>query len=129
MDPAALIKQIEHYLRSRSIEICSKPFQVVAPSAGGLVKLHGRSLVVIDSKASDIERLMALAEALCALDLEPTELPVAVQSVVVKVHAKRRWRRRRLVGKHHFVKPLWLQSKLVSRRPGLHRCSDNDNET
>lgn len=129
VDPTALIRQIERYLRSRGIEICSKPFQSNLLSAGGLVKLNGRSVVIVDGKAPDVERLMALAEALCALDLEPTELPSAVQSVVVKAHARRRWRRRRLVGKRNLVKPLWLQSKILSRRPGLRACPSNDNET
>jgi hypothetical protein len=129
VDPAVLIKQIERYLRSRGIEICAKPFQIDAPSAGGLVKLNGRSLVVVDSKAPDVERLMALAEALCALECEPALLPPDVQSIVVKAHAKRRWRRRRLVGARNFAKPLWLQSKILSRRPGLHTCPSNDNES
>lgn len=129
MDTAALIKTIERYLRSRGIEICAKPFQIEAPSAGGLVKLNGRALVVVDSKAPDVERLMALAEALCALDCEPALLPPDVQSIVVRAHARRRWKRRRLVGKRNFVKPLWLQSMILSRRPELHNCPSNDNET
>jgi hypothetical protein len=129
VDPPALIKKIEGYLRSRGIEICAKPFQIEAPSAGGLVKLNGRALVVVDSKAPDVERLMALAEALCALEFEPALLPPEVQSIVVKVNARRRWKRRRLVGKRNLVKPLWLQSKILSRRPGLHICPSNDNET
>ncbi len=129
VDPPALIKKIELYLRSRGIEICAKPFHMEAPSSGGLVKINGRALVVVDSKAPDVERLMALAEALCALDCEPALLPAEVQSIVVKAHARRRWKRRRMVGKRSFGKPLWLQSMILSRRPELHNCPSNDNES
>jgi len=128
VNPATLIRQIERYLGSRGVEICSRPFQIEAPSAGGLVRLNGRSLVVVDSKAPVMERLMALAEALCALDYEPTLLPPDVQSIVLKAHAKRRWKRRRLMGRRKVFKPLWLQSKILSRKPGLRACSREDNE-
>ncbi len=74
MNPAALIEQMETYLLSRGIRVCSKPFQAKSTSAGGLVKLEGRTLVVLDSMAPPVERLMVLAEALCSLDYEPALL-------------------------------------------------------
>jgi len=126
VNPATLIRRIERYLKSRGVEVCSKPFQIEAPSAGGLVKVNGRSLVVVDSKAPEVERLMALAEALCALEYEPALLPPGVQSIVVRAHAKLRWKRRRLMGKRKVFKPLWLQSKILSRKPGLHACRRED---
>ena len=129
VNPSMLIRQIERYLRSRGVEICARPFQIEAPSAGGLVKLNGRSLVIVDGKAFVVERLMALAEALCALDYEPALLPPDVRSIVVKARAKRRWKRRRLMGKRKVFKPLWLQSKILSRKPGLHACRRETSES
>lgn len=129
MNPAALIEQIEGYLSSLGVEICSKPFQGASASAGGLVKLKGRTLVVVDSKAPQVERLMVLADALCGLDCEPASLSPDVQRVVAKASAKRRWRRKRLVGRANLPKPLWLQSRLLSKSPGLRACRRNDPES
>lgn len=125
MNPAALIEQMETYLLSRGIRVSSKPFQARSTSAGGLVKLEGRTLVVLDSMAPPVERLMVLAEALCSLDYEPALLPSEVRRAVKKASAKRSWRHRRLVVKLGLTKPPWLQSQLVSRSPGLRACKGN----
>ena len=125
VNPATLIEQMENYLSLLGVEVCSKPFQVTSVSAGGLVKLNGRTLVVVDSKAPQVERLMVLADALCGLDCEPTLLPPEVQRIVAKAKAKRRWRRKRLIGRANVPKPLWLQSRLLSKSPGLRACRRN----
>ena len=129
VNPAPLIEQIEDYLSSLGVQVYSTPFQVKSISAGGLVKLNGRTLVVVDSRAPQVERLMVLADALCGLDCEPASLSADVQRLLSKARSKRRWRRRRLVGRVTMPKPLWLQSRLLSRSPGVHACRRNDQES
>jgi hypothetical protein len=120
-----LIEQIESCLSSLGIEVCAKPFHSTSSSAGGLVKLRGRTLVVVDGGAPQVERLMVLADALCGLDCEPSLLSPDAQRIVAKARARRRWRRKRLVGKSSLPKTLWLQSRLLSKHPGLRACRRN----
>jgi hypothetical protein len=98
-------------------------------TSGGLVKLNGRMLVVVDSEAPESERLLVLADALSCLGVKPEVLSEEVQRIVKKARAKRRWRRKRVFGRVGEVKPLWLQSRLVSRTPGLRACKGNDRNT
>lgn len=126
VDPAALIEQIESYLLSRGVPICCKPFHTSGMSSGGLVKLNGRMLVVVDSEAPQGVRLMVLADALSCLGVQPDVLSEEVQRIVAKARAKRLWRRKRVLGRLGVTKPLWVQSRLVSRRPGLRACKGND---
>jgi len=126
VNPSALIEQIETYLSLLGVPICCKPFHANGTSSGGLVKLNGRILVVVDSAAPQVERLMVLADALSCLGIQPEVLPEEVRRLVVKARAKRQWRRKRLLGRISVAKPLWLQSRLVSRSPGLRACKGND---
>ena len=126
MNPLALIEQIETYLSSLGVPICCKPFHANGICSGGLVKLNGRMLVVVDSAAPQVERLMVLADALSCLGVQPEVLSEEVRRVVAKARAKRHWRRKRLLGRLSAAKPLWLQSRLVSRNPGLRACKGND---
>ncbi len=125
VNPSTLIEQIETYLSSLGVPICCKPFHANGICSGGLVKLNGRMLVVVDSAAPQVERLMVLADALGCLGIQPEGLPEEVRRWVAKACAKRQWRRKRLLGRLSVAKPLWLQSRLVSRSPGLRACKGN----
>ena len=50
------------------------------PGAGGLCKINGKSLVILNTKASPVERSYALAEALRALDLSRLEMDPELRS-------------------------------------------------
>ncbi len=126
VNPSSLIEQIEAYLSSRGVPVCCKPLHAQGIVSGGLVKLNGRILVVVDSAAPQVERLMVLADALGRLGIDPGALSEDVRCLVTKARAKRLWRRKRLLGRLGGAKPLWLQSRLVSRSPGLRACKGND---
>ncbi len=129
VNPAALIEQIERYLFSRGVRGASRPFQTGNGIAGGLVKLKGRPLVVVDSSAPQVERLMVLADVLCSLDIELDALPMEVRRVVAKARTRRRWLRARLVGRVNLKSPFWLHSRPLVRSPGLRACKGNDPES
>lgn len=129
VNPAALVRQIEAYLSSRGVPVCARPFQVASLNSGGLVKINGRAVVLLNSAAPPVERLMALADALCSLDFEPESLSIEVKRLVSKALAKRRWRRRQLVGARRRNNLLWLRSRLVLQRPGLRACEANDRKS
>lgn len=126
VNPAALIEQIERYLFSRGVRVAARPFQGANGIAGGLVKLKGRPLVVVDSSAPQVERLMVLADVLCSLNIELASVSMEVRRVVAKARARRRWLRCRLVGRINLNNPIWLQSTRLVRSPGLRACKGND---
>jgi hypothetical protein len=124
--PVAMIQQMERLLSSRGVKVSARPIQSSNGIAGGLVKLKGRPLVVIDSSAPQVEQLMVLAEVLCSLDFELALLPTDVRRIVVKARAKRRWRLARLTGRARDHRRSWTQLRLVTFGPGLRACKDHD---
>jgi hypothetical protein len=113
-------------LSEQGVRLSARPFQTASTVAGGAVKLGGRSFVIIDSGAPIVEQMMALAEAICALGIEPAELSREARLVVAKAHARRRWRRKRLVGRALKNKALWFRARPASISPGLRACKGNE---
>jgi hypothetical protein len=109
-------------LSVHGVRLSTRPFQSVATVAGGAVKVGGRVLVIIDSGAPAVEQLMALAEAICSLGIEPSGLSREARLVVAKARARRRWRRTRLVGRSLTNKMLWFGARQSSMSPGLRTC-------
>ncbi len=69
--------------------------RVSARSAGGLCRLRGKQLIIVDGLATESERAAALAEALVEIGL-PAELELSVATAaLVTMMARRRHRLRR----------------------------------
>ncbi len=56
------------------IEVKSTALRGTHPSAGGLCRINGKSVVLLNSKASPIDRGFALAQVLRTLDLAGLDL-------------------------------------------------------
>lgn len=124
--PRATIEEMALILARHGVRVSFRPFHSVSTVAGGVVKLGAQSLVVINGAAPIVEQLMALAEALCSLDIELALLPHEIALLVAKAHARRRWRRRRLLGLSSRNKLMWQLSRSSTRYPGIHACKRND---
>jgi len=76
------------------IEVRSEPFETGGTSAGGICKLRGRELILIDAKASVPDRAAALATVLADLDHERVYLaPLAREYLYAERARKRRMNR------------------------------------
>ena len=68
--PRAMIDEMALILARYGVRVSFRPFHSVGTVAGGMVRLGMQSLVVIDGAAPMVEQLVALAEALCSLNVQ-----------------------------------------------------------
>jgi hypothetical protein len=113
-------------LSHHGVRLSSRPFHSAGTVAGGVVKLGGRVLVVIDSAAPAVEQLMAMAEVICSLGIEFSSLSSEARQVVERARARRRWRRKRLLGRAACNQSIWQSSRLSLRSPGVRACKGNE---
>jgi hypothetical protein len=62
MGEASLYDELHSVLLKAGMEIRVEPFKTPSDSAGGLCRMKGRNLVILDEKASVPERARALLE-------------------------------------------------------------------
>src|SRR5512142_310508 len=122
VNPRAMIDWLVGVLSVQGVRLSSRPFQSASTVAGGAVKLAGQAFVIVDSGAPIVEQVMALAEAICSLGIEPSGLSREARLVVAKAYARRRWRRKRLVGRALTNKALWFRARQSTASPGLRAC-------
>lgn len=70
MDEGTQLDEISSVLQRAGVIIRVEPFQEPSKSGGGLCKVHGKDLVILDSRASRPEQLRALLEVIEDLGLE-----------------------------------------------------------
>lgn len=74
MDPRQLLGELRAAALALGVEVRAAPFTARGSSAGGLCRVRGRSVIVLDASASSIDQAAALAEALASYDLAPARL-------------------------------------------------------
>lgn len=107
------------------VGLSSRPFQSASPSAGGAVKVGGKTIVIVDGGAPVVEQLVALAEAVCALSLESSLLSLDARSFVEHVRSRRHWRRKRLLGLRASGKMVWFGPRSKEKVVSGHVPNDN----
>ncbi len=68
VEPARLVDELMGVARKLGIEVRVVPLRGPTRSAGGLCRLNGKQMLLLDQKSSAIDRAGALAEALAGLD-------------------------------------------------------------
>ena len=102
MDPNRLLEDLTKVAQQLGIEVRSHVLRGLHASHGGLCRIHGRNVVLLNSKASVIERGTALAEALSQVDLQGIELDHVTRDII-----------------EHRGRPLRALSAHARSRPGL----------
>lgn len=69
MNEGALLDEMTAVLKAAGLEIRTEPFRLPPDSAGGLCRVHGRKLVLLDSGASRPEQARALLEVVESIGL------------------------------------------------------------
>ncbi len=80
MDPQRVLAGLLHLAEHLGWEVKHCTLRGFHPGAGGLCKVNGKSVLLLNSKASLVERTYALAEALRPLDLASLEMDPEVRS-------------------------------------------------
>jgi hypothetical protein len=102
MDPNRMLEDLTKVAQQLGIEVRSHVLRGFHASHGGLCRINGRKVVLLNSKASVIERGTALAEALAQVDLQGIELDHTMRDII-----------------EHRGRPLRAMSASARSRPGL----------
>jgi hypothetical protein len=85
MDDKVLLSQLEDLARSLSIELRYEPFKMEGLfSSGGLCKLKGQYLLIVNSKSSIRDKIEALAAAVNRFDLHHVYLRPGLRAFLEK---------------------------------------------
>ena len=85
MDNKTLLAQLENLARSLSIEVRYEPFKMEGLfSSGGLCKLKGQYLLIVNSKSSIRDKIEALATAVNRFDLRHVYLRPGLRTFLEK---------------------------------------------
>ena len=90
MGPHRLLEELLSVARKLGLEVRIQPFHGGLRSAGGLCRLRGRLLVILDQRADEFEKGRVLAEALGTFDIERIYLAPEARALVEKARARRR---------------------------------------
>ena len=80
VEPRSLLDALLDFAARLPLEVRREPFSHRSTVAGGLCRLRGREVILLDAAAPAVEQAVALAEAL-ALKLEARPLPACVPVV------------------------------------------------
>jgi len=92
MDQDALIWQLEQLARGFGIKIRQEPISLDEEGinvVGGLCKLKGEQLLIINSKASIKDKIRAFVQALSNFDLDQVYIRPAIRALIERFEAEK----------------------------------------
>ena len=120
VDPARLVDELSHIARKLCIEVRVEHMRLPTHSSGGLCRLKGRQVLLLDSKSSVIDRAGALAEALARFDISAIEMSDDTRVVIENAHARQA---RLASGAATPSTPPPTVHTLLRPKPSLRRCA------
>jgi hypothetical protein len=114
VDPKALLSELLCACRTLGLGIRDEPMKVPATRlAGGLVRLRGVAVVIVDSAAPAIDRVAAVADALSELAIASLQLSAdACRAIAL---ARQRRQHRHFPMRRIALVALWKEPKLSHR--------------
>jgi hypothetical protein len=130
VDPKALLDELLSTCRMLGLVVRDEPMKVpTSRLAGGLVRLHGTPVVIVDSSAPVIDRVAAVADAICEHNIDPIHLSADARRAISHARARRKRARSRLRNRRTETASHWKASQLLRTRPTVSRCRDTDQES
>ena len=121
MDARRLLDELLSVARKLGLKVRIEPMRTAAGHAGGLCRVQGRMLVLLDELASPVEQAGALAEALGELDVENVYMAPEARRSIEATRRHNNWR---------VSDPTRTDRQRVRQlpipKPGLRRTSDRD---
>ena len=88
MKPRHLLKELEQVAAALALTVRTQPFRTaIAP--GGLCKLRGQSVVLLNSRTHEDDRALVLAEVLNTMDVTDVAMSEDAREFLAARHAKR----------------------------------------
>lgn len=78
--------------RKLELEVRIEPFITPGRSAGGLCRIRGRQVVLLDARAAPLEQAASLAEALVAFELEAVYMAPEARRFIEQRRQPSAWR-------------------------------------
>jgi hypothetical protein len=129
VDPKALLDELFDVCRMLGLAVRDEPMKVPATRlAGGLVRLHGIPIVIVDSLSPVVDRVAAVADAICELDIDPIRLSTEARRAISHARARRRRARRGLRNRRSDTASPFRASRAHRPKP-LSRRRDSDDST
>ena len=88
VSPSELLALLLGAATDAGVAVRTEPFVTTSRRGGGLIRLRGRSVVVLDENASPAERAATLAEALAECDLDHRRVAPAAWEQIVRARAR-----------------------------------------
>ena len=92
MSPADMLRALESVARRLGIPVRSEPF--CTEGRGGLCRVHGETVIVVNASLPVAERVAVLADALAAFDLEGIYVTPVLRAKMAQLRDQLRTRRR-----------------------------------
>ncbi|MGC4063469.1 MAG: hypothetical protein QM784_02210 [Polyangiaceae bacterium] len=128
VDPKALLDELIGACRMLGLSVREEPMKVPATRlAGGLVRLHGIPVVIVDSLSPIVDRVAAVADAICELDIDPIHLSTEARRAISHARARRRRARRGLRNRRSDPTSPWRASRMLRPKP-LSKPRDRDGD-
>lgn len=95
VDPERLLEELVEVARAMGVTVRIEPLRVaVHHASGGMIRLNGQSLVLLDAKSPLFDRVLTLADAIAPLAVHglPAELTAEARELLEAARAKREGR-------------------------------------
>ncbi len=89
MKPRHLLKEFEQVATQLNLSVRTQAFRGALSGPGGLCKLRGERVVLLNSRSHEDERALVLAEVLAAMDTSRANMSEAAREFLFSRRAKR----------------------------------------
>jgi hypothetical protein len=88
VSPEEAIRALSEVAAQAGVEVRIEPFALALSGKGGLCRIEGRLVVLVDAKLSVLEQAGVIGEALADVDLEGVAIPAAASAYVRTGHGE-----------------------------------------
>jgi hypothetical protein len=88
VSPDEAIRALSEVATRAGVEVRIEPFALALSGKGGLCRIEGRLVVLVDAKRSVLEQAGVIGEALGEVDLEGLEIPPALDAYLRTGHGE-----------------------------------------
>ena len=86
MGPEEVVRALSAVAAQAGVEVRIEPFQLAVSGKGGLCRIEGRRVILVDAKLSLLEQAGVIGEALADIDLEGIDVPAAAAAYLGTGH-------------------------------------------
>lgn len=88
MTPEEAVRALSAVAAEAGVEVRIERFELALAGKGGLCRLEGRRLILVDAKLGVLEQAGVIGEALAEVDLRNVQVPTGLGSYVRTGHAE-----------------------------------------